>query len=86
MQKQRSYIEVIADDVNLHVSPSEEAEVIDTVNSGTRLPLLETVSAEDGITWYKVSWNEADLYAGMGQRIPDSRRAGGYRTDPGVRI
>ena len=57
-----SYIEVIADDVNLHVSPSEEAEVIDTVNSGTRLPLLETVTAEDGITWYKVSWNEAEAY------------------------
>lgn len=61
-ETETSYIEVIADDVNLHVSPSEEAEVIDTVNSGTRLPLLETVSAEDGITWYKVSWNEAELY------------------------
>lgn len=61
-ETETSYIEVIADDVNLHVSPSEEAEVIDTVNSGTRLPLLETVSAEDGITWYKVSWNEAEAY------------------------
>lgn len=61
-ETETSYIEVIADDVNLHVSPSEEAEVIDIVNSGTRLPLLETVSAEDGITWYKVSWNEAEAY------------------------
>ena len=49
-ETETSYIEVIADDVNLHVSPSEEAEVIDTVNSGTRLPLLETVTGEDGIT------------------------------------
>ena len=61
-ETETSYIEVIADDVNLHVSPSEDAEVIDTVNSGTRLPLLETVTAEDGITWYKVSWNEAEAY------------------------
>lgn len=57
-----SYIEVIADEVNLRVSPSEDGEVIDTVNAGTRLPLLDIVEAEDGTTWYKVSRNEAEAY------------------------
>ena len=61
-ENETSYIEVIADDVNLHVSPSEDAEVIDAVNSGTKLQLLETVTAEDGTTWYKVSWNETEAY------------------------
>ena len=61
-ENETSYIEVIADDVNLHVSPSEDAEVIDAVNSGTRLQLLETVTAEDGTIWYKVSWNETEAY------------------------
>ena len=51
-----SLIEVLGDDTNLRVSPSVEAEVLATVNAGTQLTLLDTVTAEDGATWYKVSW------------------------------
>ena len=36
-------IRVIADEVNLRVTPSTEAEVIATVDTDTQLPLIETV-------------------------------------------
>ena len=48
-------VEVIGEDVNLRVSPSTEADVATTIPAGTRLTVLETVTAEDGTTWYKVS-------------------------------
>ena len=40
-------IRVIADEVNLRVTPSTEAEVIATVDTDTQLPLIETVTDED---------------------------------------
>lgn len=57
-----SLIEVLGDDTNLRVSPSTEAEVLATVNAGTQLTLLDTVTAEDGATWYKVSWEGTEAY------------------------
>ena len=57
-----SLIEVLGDDTNLRVSPSIEAEVLATVNAGTQLTLLDTVTAEDGATWYKVSWEGTEVY------------------------
>lgn len=57
-----SLIEVLGDDTNLRVSPSVEAEVLATVNAGTQLTLLDTVTAEDGATWYKVSWEGTEAY------------------------
>lgn len=57
-----SLIEVLGDDTNLCVSPSIEAEVLATVNAGTQLTLLDTVTAEDGATWYKVSWEGTEAY------------------------
>lgn len=57
-----SLIEVLGDDTNLRVSPSIEAEVLATVNAGTQLTLLDTVTAEDGATWYKVSWEGTEAY------------------------
>ena len=48
-------VTVIGDDVNLRVSPSEDADVVTTVEAGTQLTVLETVTAEDGTTWYRVS-------------------------------
>ena len=55
-------IEVIADDVNLRVSPSTEAESLMTVEAGMQFTVLETVTAEDGTTWYKVSYEETEGY------------------------
>ena len=57
-----SLIKVLGDDTNLRVSPSVEAEVLATVNAGTQLTLLDTVTAEDGATWYKVSWEGTEAY------------------------
>lgn len=61
-QEQTKMIRVIADEVNLRVSPSTEADVIATVDTDTQLPLLETVTDEDEFTWYKVSYEEAEAY------------------------
>lgn len=55
-------IEITADEVNLRTAPSTEAEVIATANTGTQLPLLETVTAEDGSNWYKVTYEEQIVY------------------------
>ena len=55
-------IRVIADEVNLRVTPSTEAEVIATVDTDTQLPLIETVTGEDEFTWYEVSYEEAEAY------------------------
>ena len=61
-QEQIKMIRVIADEVNLRVTPSTEAEVIATVDTDTQLPLIETVTGEDEFTWYKVSYEEAEAY------------------------
>ena len=61
-QEQIKMIRIIADEVNLRVAPSTEAEVIATVDTDTQLPLLETVTGEDESTWYKVSYEEAEAY------------------------
>lgn len=61
-QEQIKMIRIIADEVNLREAPSTEAEVIAAVSTGTELPLLETVTAEDGTIWYKVSYEEAEAY------------------------
>lgn len=61
-QEQTKMIRIIADEVNLRVTPSTEADVIATVNTDTQLPLLETVTGEDEFTWYKVSYEEAQAY------------------------
>lgn len=61
-QEQTKMIRVIADEVNLRVVPSTEAEVIATVDTDTQLPLFETVTGEDEFTWYKVSYEEAEAY------------------------
>lgn len=61
-QEQIKMIRITADEVNLRVAPSTEAEVIATVATDTQLPLLETVTAEDESTWYKVSYEEAEAY------------------------
>lgn len=55
-------IEITADEVNLRTAPSTEAEVIATANTGTQLPLLETVTAEDGSNWYKVTYDGTIVY------------------------
>lgn len=61
-QTQIKMIRIIADEVNLRVAPSTEAEVIATVATDTQLPLLETVTGEDEFTWYKVSYDETEAY------------------------
>lgn len=61
-QTQIKMIRIIADEVNLRVAPSTEADVIATVDTDTELPLLETVTGEDEFTWYKVSYNETEAY------------------------
>ena len=61
-QEQIKMIRVIADEVNLRVTPSTEAEVIATVDTDTQLPLIETVTGEDEFTWYKVSYEETEAY------------------------
>ena len=61
-QEQIKMIRITADEVNLRVAPSTEAEVIATVATDTQLPLLETVTDEDEFTWYKVSYEEAQAY------------------------
>lgn len=61
-QEQIKMIRIIADEVNLRVAPSTEAEVIATVATDTQLPLIETVTGEDEFTWYKVSYEETDAY------------------------
>lgn len=61
-QEQTKMIRITADEVNLRVSPSTEADVIATVDTDTQLPLLETVTDEDEFTWYKVSYEEAEAY------------------------
>lgn len=70
-------IEVLGDDTNLRVSPSIEAEVLATVNAGTQLTLLDTVTAEDGATWYKVSWEGTEAYirSDMAQVVDSSDEA-----------
>ena len=72
-----SLIEVLGDDTNLRVSPSIEAEVLATVNAGTQLTLLDTVTAEDGATWYKVSWEGTEVYirSDMAQVVDSSDEA-----------
>ena len=72
-----SLIEVLGDDTNLRVSPSIEAEVLATVNAGTQLYLLDTVTAEDGATWYKVSWEGTEAYirSDMAQVVDSSDEA-----------
>lgn len=72
-----SLIEVLGDDTNLRVSPSTEAEVLATVNAGTQLTLLDTVTAEDGATWYKVSWEGTEAYirSDMAQVVDSSDAA-----------
>ena len=61
-QEQTKMIRIIADEVNLRESPSTDAEVIAAVSTGTELTLLETVTAEDGTIWYKVSYEETEAY------------------------
>lgn len=61
-QEQTKMIRVIADEVNLRVAPSTEAEAIATVDTDAQLPLLETVTGEDEFTWYKVSYEETEAY------------------------
>lgn len=72
-----SLIEVLGDDTNLRVSPSVEAEVLATVNAGTQFTLLDTVTAEDGATWYKVSWEGTEAYirSDMAQVVDSSDEA-----------
>ena len=72
-----SLIEVLGDDTNLRVSPSIEAEVLATVNAGTQLTLLDTVTAEDGATWYKISWEGTEAYirSDMAQVVDSSDEA-----------
>lgn len=72
-----SLIKVLGDDTNLRVSPSTEAEVLATVNAGTQLTLLDTVTAEDGATWYKVSWEGTEAYirSDMAQVVDSSDEA-----------
>lgn len=72
-----SLIEVLWDDTNLRISPSVEAEVLATVNAGTQLTLLDTVTAEDGATWYKVSWEGTEAYirSDMAQVVDSSDEA-----------
>lgn len=72
-----SLIEVLGDDTNLRVSPSVEAEALATVNAGTQLTLLDTVTAEDGATWYKVSWEGTEAYirSDMAQVVDSSDEA-----------
>ena len=60
-QEQTKMIRVIADEVNLRVTPSTEAEVIATVDTDTQLPLIETVTDEDEFTWYKVPTKKQKL-------------------------
>ena len=54
-----------------------EAEVLATVNAGTQLTLLDTVTAEDGATWYKVSWEGTEAYirSDMAQVVDSSDEA-----------
>ena len=61
-QEQTKMIRITADEVNLRVAPSTEADVIATVDTDTQLPLLETVTGEDEFTWYRVSYNETEAY------------------------
>lgn len=72
-----SLIEVLGDDTNLRISPSVEAEVLATVNAGTQLTLLDIVTAEDGATWYKVSWEGTEAYirSDMAQVVDSSDEA-----------
>lgn len=72
-----SLIEVLGDDTNLRVSPSVDAEVLATVNAGTQITLLDTVTAEDGATWYKVSWEGTEAYirSDMAQVVDSSDEA-----------
>ena len=69
-------VEVIGEDVNLRVSPSTEADVATTIPAGTRLTVLETVTAEDGTTWYKVSYEDVEGYirSDMAQVVGDSEQ------------
>ena len=61
-QEQIKMIRITADEVNLRVAPSTEADVIATVDTDTQLPLIETVTGEDEFTWYEVSYEEAEAY------------------------
>lgn len=51
-------IQITEDEVNVRTSPSTEAEILDVVFVGDQLPLLETVTAEDGSIWFKVLYGE----------------------------
>ena len=55
-------IRLLVDEVNLRTAPSMEADVIGTADAGTELPLLEIITAEDGSTWYKVSYSDTVVY------------------------
>lgn len=55
-------IRLLVDEVNLRTAPSIEADVIGTADAGTELPLLEIITAEDGSTWYKVSYSDTVVY------------------------
>ena len=61
-QEQIKMMRITADEVNLRVAPSTEADVIATVDTDTQLPLIETVTGEDEFTWYKVSYDETEAY------------------------
>ena len=55
-------IRLLVDEVNLRTAPSMESDVIGTADAGTELPLLEIITAEDGSTWYKVSYSDTVVY------------------------
>ena len=55
-------IRLLVDEVNLRTAPSIEADVIGTADAGTEFPLLEIITAEDGSTWYKVSYSDTVVY------------------------
>lgn len=58
--------EAPAENPDVVEEPAEDIEspdeVLATVNAGTQLTLLDTVTAEDGATWYKVSWEGTEAY------------------------
>ena len=55
-------IRLLVDEVNLRTAPTMESDVIGTADAGTELPLLEIITAEDGSTWYKVSYSDTVVY------------------------
>lgn len=59
---EETLIELTADEVNIRVAPSIESESIATLPAGARLVLLEEVTAEDGTLWYKVRYENGEVY------------------------